>query len=236
MDLVRNLISTGRYVREENRIKVRQPLSEALIDGKNKKRLANLTNLIMEELNVKKLTFADDLNTYMTLSVKPNFREVGKVFGKNIGEYQKKLESLSFEEIVKLQNNQNIRMTIADEEYDITPEMVEIRYTAKEGFNVGMENGNFIILDTRITDELKMEGNAREFVSKVQQLRKDNGFDIADRIITTFNADEEFANSILENVDYIKNETLSVELKEDDSLDKDLTLNDYSVGIKLQKK
>ena len=236
MDLVRNLISTGRYVREENRIKVRQPLSEALIDGKNKKRLANLTNLIMEELNVKKLTFADDLNTYMTLSVKPNFREVGKVFGKNIGEYQKKLESLSFEEIVKLQNNQNIRMTIADEEYDITPEMVEIRYTAKEGFNVGMENGNFIILDTRITDELKMEGNAREFVSKVQQLRKDNGFDIADRIITTFNADEEFASSILENVDYIKNETLSVELKEDGSLDKDLTLNDYSVGIKLQKK
>ena len=236
MDLVRSLISTGRYVREENRIKVRQPLSEALIDGKNKKRLANLTNLIMEELNVKKLTFADDLNTYMTLSVKPNFREVGKVFGKNIGEYQKKLESLSFEEIVKLQNNQNIRMTIADEEYDITPEMVEIRYTAKEGFNVGMENGNFIILDTRITDELKMEGNAREFVSKVQQLRKDNGFDIADRIITTFNADEEFASSILENVDYIKNETLSVELKEDDSLDKDLTLNDYSVGIKLQKK
>ncbi len=236
MDLVRSLISTGRYVREENRIKVRQPLSEALIDGKNKKLLANLTNLIMEELNVKKLTFADDLNTYMTLSVKPNFREVGKVFGKNIGEYQKKLESLSFEEIVKLQNNQNIRMTIADEEYDITPEMVEIRYTAKEGFNVGMENGNFIILDTRITDELKMEGNAREFVSKVQQLRKDNGFDIADRIITTFNADKEFASSILENVDYIKNETLSVELKEDDSLDKDLTLNDYSVGIKLQKK
>ncbi|MBR4231349.1 MAG: isoleucine--tRNA ligase [Bacilli bacterium] len=236
MDLVRSLISTGRYVREENKIKVRQPLPEALIDGKNKKILASLTNLIMEELNVKKLTFADDLNAFMTLSVKPNFREVGKVFGKNMGEYQNKLSELSFEDIVRLQNNQNIRMTIGDEEYDITPEMVEIRYTAKEGFNVGMENGNFIILDTRISEELKMEGNAREFVSKVQQLRKESGFDIADRIITIFNCDEEFANSILENIDYIKNETLSVELKQDDSLDKDLTLNDYNVGIKLQKK
>ena len=236
MDLVRSLISTGRYVREENKIKVRQPLPEALIDGKNKKTLANLTNLIMEELNVKKLTFADDLNAFMTLSVKPNFREVGKVFGKNMGEYQNKLSELSFEDIVRLQNNQNIRMTIGDEEYDITPEMVEIRYTAKEGFNVGMENGNFIILDTRITDELKMEGNAREFVSKVQQLRKDNGFDIADRIITYYNADDDFEVSISNYLDYIKNETLSIEINKDESLNKDLVLNDYNVGIKLEKK
>ncbi len=236
MDLVRSLISTGRYVREENKIKVRQPLPEALIDGKNKKILANLTNLIMEELNVKKLTFADDLNTYMTLSVKPNFKEVGKIFGKNMGEYQKELANLAFEDIVKLQNNKNIRMTVADEQYDITPEMVDIRYTAKEGFNVGMENGNFIILDTRITDELKMEGNAREFVSKVQQMRKDNGFDIADRIKITYNADEEFASSIESNIDYIKNETLALEVKKDASLDKDLVLNDYKVGIVLEKK
>ena len=172
----------------------------------------------------------------MTLSVKPNFREVGKVFGKNMGEYQNKLSKLSFEDIVRLQNNQNIRRTIGDEEYDITPEMVEIRYTAKEGFNVGMENGNFIILDTRISDELKMEGNAREFVSKVQQLRKDNGFDIADRIITYYNTDEDFENSILNNIDYIKNETLSIKVEKDESLNKDLVLNDYNVGIRLEKK
>ncbi|MBQ6841317.1 MAG: isoleucine--tRNA ligase [Bacilli bacterium] len=236
MDLVRNLISIGRYVREENKIKVRQPLPEALVDGKNKELLNDLTNLVMEELNVKKVTFAEDLNTYMTFTIKPNFKEVGKVFGKNMGEYQKKLLELSPEEISLLQNGENIKMNVADTEYDITPDMVEIRYNAKEGFNVGMENGAFIILDTRITEELKMEGNAREFVSKVQQLRKDNGFDIADRIVTTYNADEEFAKAIEANIDYVKNETLTVELIKDESLEKNLTLNDYSVGIKLERK
>ena len=236
MDLVRSLISTGRYVREENKIKVRQPLSEALIDGKNEKILSDLTNLIMEELNVKKVTFAKDLNTYMTLSVKPNFKEVGKVFGKNMGEYQNKLLSLSNEEIEKLQKGENIEMEIAGENYCINPEMVDIRYTAKEGFNVGMQDGNFIILNTQITPELKMEGNAREFVSKVQQLRKDMNFEIADRIITTFNADDEFKEAILSNIEYIKNETLSLDIIFDEKLDKDLNLNDYSVGIKLERK
>lgn len=235
MNLVRSLISTGRYVREENKIKVRQPLPEALVDGRNKKVLKDLTNLIMEELNVKKLTFADDLNSYMTLSVKPNFKEVGKIFGKNMGEYQNKLASLPFEDILKLQNGQNIRMEIAGDNYDITLEMVEIRYTAKEGFNVGMDNGNFIILDTRISDELKMEGNAREFVSKVQQLRKDNGYDIADRIKIYYNADEEFAKAIKNNLEYIMSETLSVEVREDLTLGKDLRLNDYNVGVLLEK-
>ena len=236
MDLVRSIISIGRYVREENKIKVRQPLLEALIDGKNEEVLSDLTNLIMEELNVKKVTFASDLNTYMNFTIKPNFKEVGKVFGKYMGEYQKKLLELSEKDIDALQKGESIKMTIADEEYDITPAMVEIRYNAKEGFNVGMENGNFIILDTRITDELKMEGNAREFVSKVQALRKENGFDIADRIITTYNADEDFARAIEENSEYVKNETLTVELIKDECLTKDMSLNDYSVGIKLERK
>ncbi|MBE6155236.1 MAG: isoleucine--tRNA ligase [Firmicutes bacterium] len=236
MDLVRSIISIGRYVREENKIKVRQPLSEGLIDGKNKEVLSDVVNLIMEELNVKKVTFAEDLNTYMNFTIKPNFKEVGKVFGKNMGEYQKKLAELDSSDINTLQNGENIKMIIAGEEYDISPSMVEIRYDAKEGFNVGMENGNFIILDTRITDELKMEGNAREFVSKVQALRKDNNFDIADRIITTYNADDEFAKAIEANTDYVKNETLSIELVKDEMIEKDLTLNDYAVGIKLERK
>ena len=111
--------------------------------------------------------------------------------------------------------------------------MVDIRYNAKDGFNVGMENGNFIILDTRITEELKMEGNAREFVSKVQALRKDSGFDIADRIITTYNADEEFAKAIENNEEYVKNETLTIELIKDENLAKDMLLNEFNVGIKL---
>jgi len=151
-------------------------------------------------------------------------------------EFQTKLEGLSAEEVNALQKGEAIILNVGGEDREVTSEMVEIRISSKEGFNVGMENGNFIILDTRITEKLKMEGNAREFVSKVQSMRKDNGFDIADRIITTYNADEEFAKAIKANSEYVKNETLSVELIKDETLEKDLTLNDYSVGIKLERK
>lgn len=81
MDLIRDLISLGRNAREESKIKVRQPISEVIIDGKNKNLIADLTSLIEEELNVKKVTFTTDLNNYMNFIVKPNFKVVGKVLG-----------------------------------------------------------------------------------------------------------------------------------------------------------
>ena len=236
MDLVRSIISIGRYVREENKVKVRQPLLKAYLDGKTEKVIGHITDLIKEELNVKEIIFAKDLNEYMTLTIKPNFKEVGKIFGKNMNEYATKLNNLSESDIKKLESNKKISMEIDGTTYDITPDMVDIRYNAKEGYNVGSDNGNFIILDMTITKELKDEGNAREFVSKVQTLRKEMDFDIADRIITSFNADEEFKESLLNNSDYIKNETLSLDLIFDEKINKDTTLNDYAVGIKIQKK
>ena len=147
MDLVRSLISIGRYVREEAKIKVRQPLNEALLDGKNKELISDLVSLIEEELNIKKVVFVDDLNEYMNLSVKPNFKVVGKLFGPLIKEFQNKLENLSSTEINTLEKGNSITMIIGDKETEITPEMVDIRISSKEGFNVGMENNNFIILD-----------------------------------------------------------------------------------------
>ncbi len=235
MDLVRSIISIGRYVREENKIKVRQPLPEALIDGKNEELLKDLVSLIEEELNVKEVEFVKDINEYMTFEIKPNFKEVGKIFGKNMGEYTKALANLSEDETAKLLKGEVITLEIAGEKYDITPEMVDIRYNAKEGFNVGMDNGNFIILNTTITKELKEQGDTREFVSKVQALRKENGFDIADRITITYNADEELKNAIENNNDYVSSETLATKIIFDESLAKDLKLNEYSVGISLKK-
>ena len=87
MDLVRDLISIGRNVREESKIKVRQPISEILLDKKKEKVIGELTSLIKEELNVKEVIYTDDLSTYMNFMVKPNFKEVGKIFGKNIKEF-----------------------------------------------------------------------------------------------------------------------------------------------------
>ena len=235
MDLVRSLISIGRYVREEAKIKVRQPLESALLDGKNKELISDLIPLIEEELNIKEVKFVDNLNEYMNLSVKPNFKEVGKVFGPLIKEFSSKLEELSEEDINKLQNG-SITMNIGGEDKVITSDMVDIRISSKEGFNVGMENNNFIILDTTLTDELIKEGLARELISKVQNIRKENDYEIMDRIILYYNCDELVEESIKEFEEFIKKETLSLELIKKDNIEKSYDLNGHETYIELERK
>ena len=206
MDKVRDLISIGRYVREENKIKVRQPLPEILIDKKNKKIIGDLTGLIAEELNVKKVSFVDDTSKYMNFIVKPNFKEVGKIFGNNIKEFQNKLLELSFDDINKLNNQESIKMTIAGKEYSIDSSMVDIRVEAKVGFNVGQENNNYVILNTTLDSKLINEGIAREFVSKVQNIRKEQDLNVADRISIKYNASKDIQNAIKDFEEYVANE------------------------------
>ena len=235
MDLVRSLISIGRYVREEIKIKVRQPLSEVLIDGKNKDLIIDLIPLIEEELNVKKVVFADNLSKYMNFLVKPNFKEVGKVFGSKIKEFSSKLELLKEDELNKLNNNEVIEMVIDNTNYEITKEMVDIRISSKEGFNVGMENNNFIILNTELSEELILEGIAREFVSKVQNLRKTKDYNVVDRINIYVKGDELF-NKVLSSFDaYIKEETLAVNIENKDNLEECYDLNGHNVYIEIDK-
>ena len=236
MDLVRSLISIGRYVREETKIKVRQPLQEAILDGKNKDLISDLLPLIEEELNIKKIIFVDDLNEYMNLSVKPNFKEVGKVFGPLIKEFQTKLAELPSDEIAKLQKGENITMVLGDTEKEVTPSMVDIRISSKEGFNVGMENNNFIILDTTLTDELILEGIAREMISKVQQLRKTKDFNVADRITLYYSGDEQIDKCLSSFAEYIKSETLSVEIIKEDNLSEKYALNGHDCYIDVKRK
>ena len=236
MDLVRDLISIGRNVREETKIKVRQPLSNILLDGKNESTIGDLTDLIKEELNVKVIEFVKDLSTYMNFTVKPNFKNVGKVFGSNIKEFQEKLLKLTDEEIVKLQNNETINMTIGDNDTEITLEMVDIRIDSKEGFNVGMMNNEFVILNTTLTPELINEGIARETVSKIQQLRKSLDFDIVDRIKVEYSSNEEYENSIKDFLEFISSETLALEfVKVENDLEDKFDINGYEVGFKLTK-
>ena len=144
MDLVRDLISIGRNVREESKIKVRQPISEILLDKKKEKVIGELTSLIKEELNVKEVIYTDDLSTYMNFMVKPNFKEVGKIFGKNIKEFSDKLLELSNEDINKLENNESIKMSIDNTTYDITKDMVDIRISSKDGFKAMVVGNNFV--------------------------------------------------------------------------------------------
>lgn len=235
MDLVRNLISLGRNVREENKVKVRQPISEVVLDGKNKDILKDLVDLIKEELNVKEVVFENDLSKYMNYFVKPNFKEVGKVFGSNIKEFQTKLENITTDDILKLENGASISMDIAGTSYDVNKDMVDIRISSKEGFNVGSENNNFVILNTTLTEELILEGLARECVSKVQQLRKNNDFNITDRINLYYSSDEDFDKCISKFDNYIKDETLALSIIKDESITESFDLNGHSVKLKVEK-
>ena len=235
MDLVRDLISIGRNVREESKIKVRQPISEILLDKKKENVIGELTSLIKEELNVKEVIYTDDLSTYMNFMVKPNFKEVGKIFGKNIKEFSDKLLELSNEDINKLENNETIKMSIDNTTYDITKDMVDIRISSKEGFKAMVVGNNFVILNTVITKELENEGLARETISKVQQLRKTMNFDITDRINMYIDATSEYKENIKDYLDMIKDETLTINVYDKDGIEDKVNINDYEVGFVLEK-
>ena len=233
MDLVRDLISLGRNAREEVKIKVRQPISEIIIDGKNKKLIGDLTDLIKEELNVKNVVFENDLSKYMNFTIKPNFKVCGKMFGKEINNYAKMLSTLSDEDVNKLQNGNTITHEFNGETLEITPDMVDIRIESKEGFDAAKENNNFIILNTTLTEDLINEGIVRELVSKVQNLRKVKDFDVADRITLYYDGDIE--SIISEFTDYIKKETLSVDIVKKEDLSENFNLNGIDVKLDVEK-
>lgn len=234
MDLVRDLISTGRYVREENKIKVRQPLSECLIDGKYEKILGDLVNLIKEELNVKEVVYVDDLSKYMNFNIKPNFKVCGAMFGPKMKDYQQVLQDLSEEDETLLLQEETITVDFDGGRLDITPNMVDIRIESKEGFNVGMQNNKFIILNTELTEDLIYEGLAREFVSKVQNLRKSSGLDISDRIKLYYDGDKDTNKAFEVFADYIMSETLA--LVYENKKDGEATdINGHEVFIKIEK-
>ena len=234
MDLVRDLISTGRYVREENKIKVRQPLSECLIDGKYEKILGDLVNLIKEELNVKEVVYVDDLSKYMNFNIKPNFKVCGAMFGPKMKDYQQVLQDLSEEDETLLLQEETITVDFDGGRLDITPNMVDIRIESKEGFNVGMQNNKFIILNTELTEDLIYEGLAREFVSKVQNLRKSSGLDISDRIKLYYDGDKDTNKAFEVFADYIMSETLAL-VYENKKAGEATDINGHEVFIKIEK-
>lgn len=236
MDLIRDLISLGRNVREEAKIKVRQPINEVVLDGKNETIIGDLVDLIKEELNVKNVIFENNLGKYMNYSVKPNFKVAGPIFGANMKLFTETLANLSVEEIEKLNSGNKIQLTVADKEYDVTRELVDIRISSKEGFNVAEENNNFIILDIELTEDLIKEGIVRELISKVQNLRKEKDFEITDRITLYVSSDEYVLSVIDEYKDMIQNEVLALEIINKDNLSYEVDLNGNQAFIDVEVK
>ena len=235
MDLVRDLISLGRNAREEVKIKVRQPISEVILDGKKEAIISDLTDLIKEELNVHEVIFQNDLSNYMNYEVKPNFKVVGKVLGSKIKDFGNALKELTNDDIMKLNNNETITIKLNDEDLEVTSEMVDIRINAKDGFDVASDTKNFIILNTTLTDELINEGIARELVSKVQQLRKNKDFNIIDRINIYYSTDIDLENKLSNYLEFIKKETLAIDLINEKKTDEVTNLNGIDVYLEVEQ-
>lgn len=235
MDTVRNLISLGRKVREDVKIKVRQPISEVLLDKKKEGMIGDLTELIKEELNVKEVNFENNLSSYVNYEVKPNFKVCGKIFGQNIKAFSDYLVKLEIEDINKLQNNEVLDVEISGTKYALTLDMVDIRVNGVEGYDTGIDGSDFIILNTNLTDELINEGIARELISKVQQLRKNKDFNIIDRIYIYFYADEVLMNRLDASVEFIKTETLADAIIEEKRTDEVSNLNGIDTYLDVER-
>lgn len=179
MDLVRNLISLGRNAREDASIKIRQPLSKVILDKKNESVIGDIDDLIKEELNVKDVVYLDDTKDYLNYEIKPNFKECGKLFGKNVNDFASFLKSY---DISDLDNIDGKEIELNGEKYVLSKDMLDIRVHSKEGYNTSSDGVNFVILDVTVTDDLLNEGILRDLIRQCQVLRKNIGLDIADRI------------------------------------------------------
>ena len=234
MDLVIDLISMGRNLREEAKIKVRQPLSSAIIDAKYKSIISDIDSLIKEELNVKEIVYMDDLSKYMNIEYRPNYRVAGQMFGKDIKEFANYLANISDSDIERF-NNEDLQITIGDVTYNISPDIVDTRIIAKEGYNVLANDNKIIILNTELSSELVNEGLARETVSKVQQLRKNNGYNIEDRIKIYYSSSDEYTDAIEDFREFIMSETLAIDIVREEDISDKVDINDYEVGIRLER-
>ena len=231
MDLVRDLISLGRNVREEAKIKVRQPISEAILDGKNKNIIGDLTELIKEELNVKEIKFADDLSIYMNYEVKPNFKVCGPLLGSSIKSFQGYVKNFNYGDIKNLEEGNEVKINLDGKEITITYDMLDVRITSKEGFNSTHEGNNFIVLNTTLNKDLINEGIARELISKIQQLRKNKDFNIVDRINIYYSHNDEIEEAIEEYRDMIMKDTLAEQIDERNDLTEEFNINGIEVKL-----
>ena len=217
MRLVKRLVSLGHAARNSAEIKVRQPLPEASFAVRTPaeaKALRGLAYTVAEELNVKTVTVMDGAGDMIRYSLNPLPQKLGKRLGKNFPKVQKALREGSQAEVTawaqQLLNGQKRpgRAQRADT-FEVTPEEVEVRRNATEGYTVAEENGYVAALRTTLTDALIAEGMAREAVRRIQLMRRDADYALSDHIAVTYKASDKLAQAITANVDYVRTETLA---------------------------
>lgn len=216
MNLVMKLVSLGHSARQKANRKVRQPLAEAAFSvGNNTERAALMKNVdvIQDELNVKQVRLLDASTEAVSHTVKPLPKQLGQKYGNKFPVIQKAILAMNAEEVAKaLLTGNPLEVKAGGETFHIISEEVEVKALAKEGFAVAEDGAYVAALVTTLTPELIAEGLAREFVRRVQDLRKTADLDVADRIELFVEASAGLKTAVESHADYIKSETLTVKL------------------------
>jgi isoleucyl-tRNA synthetase len=216
IDKVRDAITLGQRVRNDHKLKTRQPLGEAILvvaDDAERAELERFSTDLMEELNVERVTFTQDPAKYVEFQLLPNFRALGPKLGQNLPVCKKALAEANGSALhAELSTTGKVVIQLPSGPIELGPEEVQIRLSAKEHFAAASEGGRVVVLDTQITDALKRAGLAREVVSRIQKARKSRDLAYDARIEVRYVAEGELAKAIEEHAAYIAGETLATSL------------------------
>ncbi|OQX94854.1 isoleucine--tRNA ligase [candidate division KSB1 bacterium 4572_119] len=242
VDQLIRIVKTGRALRNKSSLKVRQPLSELVIKPDNSIDVDSLKKYeshIKEELNIKKLTVVNDKSALAEFELKIDFKKLGPKYGKDVPLIQKALTRLDISEVTKnIKAKLNTELQINEKSISLEPDEVTIETKPKENFVVLESDGSLLGLNTFLTDELLSEGVARDLVRHIQELRKDADFEMNDRIHLFYEGSEKIKNAFVQHADYIKAETLSLDISDnlvDNVVLKEVKLSGETVTLGVKK-
>jgi isoleucyl-tRNA synthetase len=221
MQKAQTISSLVLSLRKKEMIKVRQPLQKVMIpvlDAVQRAEIEAVSDLIKAEVNVKEVELLDDASGILVKQIKPNFKALGPRFGKDMSLISKQIQNLSQEKINQLDTSGFTIIELSGNSITLTREDVEITSQDIEGWLVANSGNITVALDITITDELRMEGIARELVNRIQNIRKDSGYEVTDKIAVRLEKNGILEEAILKNEDYIKSETLTEELIFEDTI------------------
>ncbi|MGY5850658.1 isoleucine--tRNA ligase [Salegentibacter sp. F14] len=216
MEKAQTISSLVLSLRKKEMIKVRQPLQRVMIpvlDQQQREEIKAVEELIKSEVNVKELKLIDDASGILVKQIKPNFKVLGPKFGKDMKLVVSKINSLNATDIATIEREGSIDIEVNEKMITLAAEEVEITSQDIEGWLVASSGNITVALDVSISPELKKEGVARELVNRIQNLRKESGFEVTDTIDVTLQKDGIVEDAVNENITYIKNETLTAHLE-----------------------
>lgn len=217
MDVAYKIVQLGRAARNDANIKNRQPLPRMLVSFKEESLPEYYIDIIKDELNLKDVQFSDEIKQYVEFGFKINFPVLGPKFGKLVPKIGEALKSASpAEASSSLKNEGAFKISVAGEEVALTAEDVEVTMKGREGYAFQTNGYISVVLDKTLTEELINEGYTREIISKIQNMRKDSGFEVADRIAFYYFGNSKLDKVIKDNLDFIKSETLADTVTEEE--------------------